>query len=388
MKLKQLIAFTSLAMCSNAVYAEVIMYGQVRAAVEVESKKVGDTKLYNGTRTRILSPGSRIGFKGSEPLSGSLKAVWQIEQRLNLANGQTTQNFGTRDSYIGLEGDFGRVHFGYVNTPINEWSDGYLDPYQYSSDVLGAGYWTRNSSGSDTKRRRAGVRYYTPRMGGFMAQAYVSPSNNANNNDESGFNSTQKIDKGLYGVGFDYRHKPTGIFANLVGAYAKNDTRNVLNKDAFQAIAQFGVDKDKYTAGIAYQYAQNVDSAGAFDANAFDTYTAATSTTAATGVQTRAVTKAQEVLAMGSYKITPNFRLRATVAHGFDIEALRTDHTAGTSAVQKVGGNGKYWQGVIGGQYILSKRTDLFSQMGYIQSGKGDEQVRVAGVGMGIRHRF
>lgn len=373
---------------SSVAVADVTLYGQVRAGMEVESKKVGNTKLYGNTRTRVVSPGSRIGFKGNEPLSGSLKVVWQVEQRLNIANGGSNQNFGTRDSFIGLEGNFGRVHLGYVNSPINEWSDNYLDPYQYSSDALGAGYWTRNSSGSDTKRRRTGVRYYTPRMGGLMGQLYVSPSNNANNNGEDGFMSVQKRDKTLYGATLDYRHQNSGFFANLVGAYAKNDARNVLQKDAFQSIAQLGVDKDKYTAGVAYQYAQNVDANNAFDANAFDNHVAATATTPASGIQTHAVSKAQEILLMGAYKVSPNLRLRASAVYGFDIEAVRTNHNTSSIAVEKVGGNGKYWQGVLGAQYILSKRTDAYSQVGHIHLGKGDEKVRTTAFGVGLRHRF
>lgn len=327
-----------------------------------------------------------MGFKGSEPLSGSLKTIWQLEQRINL-NG-SGGDWATRDSYVGLQGGFGRLHLGYINTPINEWSDTYLDPYQYSSDVLGAGYWTRNSAASDTKRRRMGARYYTPRMGGFMAQAYVSPSNNAPNNDENVWTNEQKLDKVLYGAAFDYRHKPSGFFANVAGAYNKNGDRNHLKKDAFQTIAQLGVDKDQFTAGVAYQHAQNVDSAVAFDANAFDNYQAATSTNPASGVQTRGVSKSQEVLLMGSVKVNPNLRLRATAAYGFGIEALRTNHNTGVSEVQKVGGNGKYWQGVLGAQYLLSKSTDAYSQLGYIQSGKADEKVRIVGFGVGLRHRF
>lgn len=387
MKLKQWVLSISMIPFAGLAQADVIMYGQMRGGMEVESKKVGNTKLYNGTRTRVVAPGSRLGFKGKEKLSGSLNAVWQIEQRINL-NGNGS-GFANRDSYIGLEGGFGRVHFGYVNTPINEWSDGYLDPYQYSSDALGAGYWTRNSSGNDVKRRRTAMRYYTPRMGGLMMQAYVSPSNNAPNNDENVWVNSRQLDKGLYGVGLDYKHK-NGFFTNLVGAHTKNGGYNPLKDDAFQAIAQFGVEKDHFTAGLAYQFAKNVDAPSAFDANIFDTYVAANAATStpASGVQTRAITRSQEVLAMAAFKVAPNLRLRATAAHGFDIKALRTNHTAGTSEIQKVGGNGKYWQGVVGAQYTLSKRTDVYTQVGYINMGKGDEKVRTAAFGLGMRHRF
>lgn len=78
----------------------------------------------------IVDNTSRVGFKGSEDLGGGLKAIWQIESALG-GNGTTPiggsatgtppaatpAGLGTRNTFIGLAGDFGTVLMGRHDTP-------------------------------------------------------------------------------------------------------------------------------------------------------------------------------------------------------------------------------------------------------------------------------
>ena len=92
---------------------------------------------------------------------------------------------------------------------------------------------------------------------------------------------------------------------------------------------------------------------------------------------------------MGTYKFTPRLCVRATTIYSFGIEPLRTNHDTHTTYTTKIGGNGKYWQGVLDGQYVLSKRTDAYAQIRLHQHRKKrQEKVCTMSFGVSLRHRF
>ena len=105
---KSLIAL-SLATLPVAAMADVTLYGQIKAGVEVAQTKVksngAETKSH--TTTKISDFGSRIGFKGHEHLGSDLNAIWQVEQKTSVAG--TDSGWATRESFVGLEGGFGKV---------------------------------------------------------------------------------------------------------------------------------------------------------------------------------------------------------------------------------------------------------------------------------------
>jgi predicted porin len=72
-----------------------------------------------GSRTRINSNSSYIGFKGVEPLGNGLAAAFQIESGLQSENGgvPAAGAWNNRDTYVGLAGGFGTVVFGNVTGP-------------------------------------------------------------------------------------------------------------------------------------------------------------------------------------------------------------------------------------------------------------------------------
>ncbi|WP_141747881.1 MULTISPECIES: porin, partial [unclassified Neisseria] len=79
---KSLIALT-LAALPVAAMADVTLYGQVKAGVEISKVKEGKTT--SKTATEIADYGSRIGFKGHEHLGSNLNAIWQVEQNTSIA---------------------------------------------------------------------------------------------------------------------------------------------------------------------------------------------------------------------------------------------------------------------------------------------------------------
>src|SRR6266705_2742238 len=128
-----------------AAVAQVEIYG--RANVFVDSYQATGATAANSdfkSRTRVNDQGSRLGFRGREDLGGGLRAVYQIESGVNLDTGsnQTSVNGGptnsstatlaTRDSFVGLEGGWGRVLLGrqplyYGNGIIEQVTSNYVN---------------------------------------------------------------------------------------------------------------------------------------------------------------------------------------------------------------------------------------------------------------------
>ena len=346
---KTLIAL-ALAALPVASMADVILYGQVKGGVEVgfaqkeNGKKADENKK---STTQIVDYGSRIGFKGHEHLNGDLKAIWQVEQDVNI--GGVEQGFSTRDSFIGLQGSFGTVKAGYQSTPVRD-LNGKLDQWDYSDNAAGLGHFTRKN---DARRRATAISYTTPDMGGFSATAYLSPSDN---NHYTGAYGSKYHDNAIYGVGLSYAQPNGGFFADLAGTYVKNGPNNTAPRKSksYQALAQVGYETDKVLVGAAYQRASAVD-------KDYDIV--------------------NEAALSGAYQVDDALRLKATAAYGWGI-----NNKGGNSG--KAWGNGKYYQGLVGADYALSKRTVLNAQAGYIQFGKKDEKTSGGIVGVGMSHKF
>ena len=358
--MKKTLLALALAGLSTASMAEVILYGQIKGGVEVT--KVRHKK---GTETQIVDYGSRIGFKGQEQLNGDLKAIWQLEQRVDIGGGKKSKTvldgqgnpttvyegrgFGTRDSFIGLEGGFGKVRVGHLSTPVKEVNDK-LDIWEYADNRAGLGEFVRDN---DAVGRRTAISYQTPDFSGFKANVYVSPSDN--NKLDDGYS-----DHAVYGLGAGYN--ANNIFADVAGVYVKNGAYNDDVKangklrHGYQAVVQGGYDNGKLMAGVAYQRSQNVDEDSA---------------------------KRNEVAASVAYTFDDALTLKGSAAYGFGVKDV-----AGTKAWE----NGKYFQGIVGADYALSKRTVVNGQVGYLQKGKKDyaKQNLTSGgtLSVGMKHKF
>lgn len=388
---KTLIALT-LAALPVASMAEVVLYGQIKGGVEVTKEK--DVK---GTVTNIVDYGSRIGFKGQEQLSDNLKAIWQLEQKVDIAGGAAgtkvvtnvaknetagVNGFGTRNSFVGLEGGFGQVKAGYFHNPVGE-LNGELDVWEYNNDAAGLGFFTR---GNDVVKRRVAVQYTTPDMGGFTAKAYVSPSDNNRMDDQNSASGNgadnKRVDRPVYGVSASYQQPGGGFFADVAGAAVKRGAGNAelasreadpskkvsaKHKYGYQALTQAGFRNDNLTAGLAYQYSQNVDGK--------------IGDTSASGTQYLA--RFHEVAATAAYTINDAVTVKGSAAYGFNAKIF---DTADNTLTKDKGV--KYVQGVLGADYHLSKRTQLNSQIGYIQYGRKEDKDAIGTIGVGVKHKF
>jgi len=70
-----------------------------------------------------------LGFRGSRNLGGGLRAIGQLEQTVNIDEGNasgtatSTTSFANRDSFAGLETGWGTVRLGNMDTPYKKYGD-------------------------------------------------------------------------------------------------------------------------------------------------------------------------------------------------------------------------------------------------------------------------
>lgn len=85
------------------------LYGQLNVSLD---------HLDNDTDSalNISSNASRIGIKGDIEIQEGLKGIYQVETEIRVDNGEGT--WATRDSFLGLQGNFGTVRAGQIDTPV------------------------------------------------------------------------------------------------------------------------------------------------------------------------------------------------------------------------------------------------------------------------------
>ena len=91
--------------------ADVTVYGRAHVSADMLDDG-GDYSELN-----ISSNSSRLGFKGNHEINPNLKAFFQIEQEINFTN-SNGDALTTRDTFVGLSGNFGAVQLGRFDSPF------------------------------------------------------------------------------------------------------------------------------------------------------------------------------------------------------------------------------------------------------------------------------
>ncbi|WP_269531160.1 porin [Chitinimonas sp. BJYL2] len=148
----------------------VTLYG--RADVGVESNDDGKT-----SRFVVQSLASRIGFKGEENLGDGLKAIWQVESTVGFDDSANSGNFASRNSFVGLRGDFGSVIAGNTDTPFKLLAKG-VDLLWNQADPLEHVTHGKASGLNVHTRQTNTVQYHSPNWDGFQFKLGYSPDEN------------------------------------------------------------------------------------------------------------------------------------------------------------------------------------------------------------------
>ena len=138
------------------------------------------------SRNRIYDSGSRLGFRGTEDLGGGLSAVFVLESGVNFDSGSVNGQAGvpnasagtlaSRDSWVGLQGSWGRVSFGrqsifWVNGPHGQTGANHVN-----TDIG----WYNGAAFTGVARQSNVLAYNSPTMSGFnFTLSYQPNSENA-----------------------------------------------------------------------------------------------------------------------------------------------------------------------------------------------------------------
>ena len=334
-----------------AATSNVDVYGVMNIAIQ-------DTDV-TGSDMTILDNTSRIGFKGSEDLGGGLKAIWQIESALG-GNGTTAigtnATLGTRNTFVGLAGDFGTALMGKHDTPY-KLGTGSLDIFGDTIGDYNLGRTDGVSLVNNTHDHRNGsaLAYISPTWSGFhFAGAVVM------NNGETGtaLNNGDTIDA----------TSVTGVYANgpLFASLSWQDAK-VLNSKA----TKLGLGYTMGDAKVGFVY-ESINAANDSDSWLLNgSYNMGP-----------IVLKAQ----YGQVKFDNAVAAVAAVpASGCTLSGAGaiTCTTPAVAAVAAVGKDQSAW--ALGADYNLSKRTTAYFVYAH---GDNDAGSDVSGWNLGVKHSF
>lgn len=148
---------------------------------------------------QVSSNLSYLGVRGEKSLGGSgLKAIVQFETLVNVSGTPTeTSGLGSRNSYVGIAGNFGRLMLGKTDTPYKR-STAAMDPFASSVGDYNA---IMGNTGGDLRaefdaRLPHAIFYDSPRFGGLSVNVLYSPGQkyaNLSDSDKYAFAQGEKL---------------------------------------------------------------------------------------------------------------------------------------------------------------------------------------------------
>ncbi len=252
---KKIIALAIAAAISTPAFADTTVYGKLSADFESVKTTAVTLPLVNATSvSRVATNASRFGVKGAEDLGDGLSAVYQYEVQMDLngAGGNGLGN-GTRNSNVGLKGDFGTVALGIWDTPYkvahnkNELFDN--TTFASATNVLG-----RVGAGSFNTRLANSVQYWTPNLNGFSAAvSYGADNTQLATKNASMVSLSGAYENDMFYAAYAYQSLKDSAYTNAAVATAlgnKTDGNRVVGAFKFEG-GQVGLTYEQLNATAA-----------------------------------------------------------------------------------------------------------------------------------------
>lgn len=233
-----------------AMAADVKIYGRAHVSLDY----LDDGKNYN--EVGLSSNSSRLGFKAEQELENGMTVFGQIEQQINFTSGDTDGgvNFATRDTFVGLKGDFGQVKVGRFDTPFKA----ARSPVNYFGDQVGdLRNVTRVGDQRFDERNQNTIEYKSPKFGnGFNVAAALS-LHSGTGIDKDQTTGEAKKDNKAYDVALTYKEGPIdfAIAYEMYEANATNARSVPADRDAFRIAGAYKL-TDSLNLGAFYQMAK------------------------------------------------------------------------------------------------------------------------------------
>jgi len=278
--------------------------------------------------------GSKFGFLGKEDLGGGTSAIFQLESGYDLNSGKLGYNqrlFG-RQSYVGLNGNYGSVKLGrqydFMVTNLQPLSSsqlfgGSLSSHAGDVDGIWGTYPVSNT-----------VKYVSPTIGGFSAGALYSfggVPGSVGTSQQYGFGTNYA--NGPLRVAAAYLQVNNPTVARFDGSAAATSGGTFTNAVANPIYSGYATAHSMHTLGIGANYLLGNTTLGATYTNTKFNDAVATSSTTFRGSAS-----------LDSYEAFVAYRFTPTIMAG-----LTYDYTSTPQA--------HYNQVAAGSQYAFSKRT-------------------------------
>ncbi|TIC78744.1 porin [Crenobacter intestini] len=320
--------------------ADVTIYGAIKGGVE-------SIDTAGQRATNIEDVGSRIGFKGAEDLGNGLKAIWQVETGVAIDNSANSGNWASRQSFVGVTSDFGTLRLGNISN-FGDSDLGNVDPYEYNSDALGLGIYTRGNT-----RVKNAVRYDSPEYAGFKAAfLYGTEEDKSINTNFNPVDPTtiKNKDRETYNLGLGYNYGP--MFAKYAYTYRTkyNAPVDAPAEKGTQHQLEVGYEANNLFVAAGYRLSK-----GDYDQTFANSFVDLSDLNAATLNTKLGKFESSEYALTATYSIG-NFMPKVSFVQGTDVKVDGS----------KLSDSG-YQQFVVGTDYALSKRTVLSAQYGHIK---------------------
>lgn len=376
MKKTILAAAAALAALTAHAQSTVEIYGTIDLEVDTTDRTAGDATLLRssvGRKTRLapsMSSISALGFRGTEDLGGGMKAGFVLEMQPTPDDG-TLGNDGRawgRQAFVSLTTPYGEVRLGRQYAPFF-----YAKAFSTTERLAGTDLFTGLLTINQLQVRQDNQVSYWLKAGGFTASVAASPNAgvpaagiNANRAAFGASASTAQI-LGGQSAGGEGRGRTVGAFVN----WAENP---VPGGQGFSVSAAYHANKFDVPLYLGRVAAPTTLLGVLGDYRSY----VVSGRYIATGGWAVAMAYGQ-----GAYDFKRNNPLIPQLSDGMEIRSFVVGARYNVTAQWQVGGmyavqkfnnftKGKDTAFVLGVDYLLSKRTAIYSRYGYLKDDAGN----------------
>jgi predicted porin len=249
---KALLPVAILAALPVVAMAEVTIYGRANVSLDYLDDGADYSEL------NVSSNSSRLGFRATREFD-NITGIMQIEQEIDYSN--QGSNWASRDTFVGVRGDFGMFRLGKFDTPFKR----ARGPANLFGDQLGdMRNLTRAGAGRFDERTPNTVHYQTPNFSGFQFNLAYSlhEGNDASDGDDDAISLSATYKQGAFDFAVAYekfeeeRGQGGRDAIRLAAAYAFGDMTLV---GFYQTIDHDNdtFDADVFGLGAAYKISDN-----------------------------------------------------------------------------------------------------------------------------------
>ncbi len=384
------IAVAAAMTAATASAADFTLYGIVDTGLgytnldTLEDPTVNRFEMING-----YNSGSRFGFKGTEDLGNGYSVSFVLENGFNSDSGVLGQGgrmFG-REAQVKFHSPYGTLSFGRAGTLLS--GAGTLDIFGMNADVLPGGWdgiFNIGNYQGNGMRLDNMVTYQTPTAAGFTGYLQYSFANDTTSGDDDSKPNERNSNRYFAG-GLTYNNGPLGVVAVYDTLMFRHYSDSLVDPEGNDANVG---DSRTFTLGGHYDF-------GVVKITAYGQYVKGSRSGFADGIQSGAVfwfndednTNNNQFYDADGYNFhlgaqfpLPCGRLYAGAYYGY-LEA--NDDPDNTDATN--------WNIFLAHEYDLSKRTIIYSGIGYRQVKVEDDTEDVTDnkatqVIVGLRHIF